>query len=120
VRSPVAAVPTSPRPAGAGAPTVSAARSAKQTLDSVGDAFDVTKADEAEARSVRSVVRALLPRLGNATDSTWAAIRLIEASLLMDDTRAACTSLRLARSTARTASQRDAVQRYDAQLNCGS
>jgi len=130
-RPPVANVPTS-RPNAAVTPRVTptspaptsgavaaATRAAKQTLDSVGEAFDVTKADEAEARRVLSVVRPLLARLTTATDSTWAAIRLIEASALMDDTRGACASLRLARSTARTASQRDAVQRYDAQLNCG-
>jgi cob(I)alamin adenosyltransferase len=65
-----------------------------------------------------SVVRSLLPRLRSGRDSTWAYIRLIDAGILTGDQGRACTAVRSARATARSAEQREAIRRYDEQLGC--
>lgn len=92
--------------------------SARRTLDSITTALDPTTADADAARAATGALRALLPRLTTAGDSTWAYVRLVEANLLAGDQAPACAAVRAAQGTARTAAQREAVRKYDAQLGC--
>jgi hypothetical protein len=90
----------------------------RRTFDSITTALDPERADEATARAAMQALRALLPRLRTADDSTWAQIRLTEAHALSDDQAGACRALRAARASARSTEQREAVRRYDGQLGC--
>jgi serine/threonine-protein kinase len=103
--------PAGTAPAGGGA--------ARATLDSLTKALDPSNADEADARAAVPVLRALLPRLVNATDSTWAFIRMAEAHLLLEEVKPACTALRSARASANSMNQADVINRYAGQLRCG-
>jgi serine/threonine-protein kinase len=103
--------PAGTAPAGGGA--------ARATLDSLTKALDPSNADEADARAAVPVLRALLPRLVNATDSTWAFIRMAEAHLLLEEVKPACTALRSARASANSMNQADVINRYAGQLGCG-
>jgi hypothetical protein len=85
-------------------------------VDSIGEAM--TDGEESAARAAVPALRALLPSLANATDSTWAHIRLLEAYAVTGDMRAACRALDAARGKARTASQREVVSRWSGQLSC--
>jgi hypothetical protein len=64
------------------------------------------------------VLRALLPRMTTADDSTWTHIRLLEAQALSGNEAGACTSLRAARRSARSSEQREVVTRWGGQLSC--
>jgi serine/threonine-protein kinase len=107
--------PAPPRPAGGASGDAVAAR---RTFDSVSAALDPERTDEASARAAVPVLRALLPRLTTADDSTWAHIRLLEAQALSGNESGACTSLRAAKRTARSSEQREAVRRYEGTLGC--
>ena len=89
-----------------------AATAAKRTLDSISEALDPDRADESTARAAVPLLRALLPRLGTANDSTFAEIRTAEAYLLMGDQQRACAAYRRAKASAPTAARRDDVQRF--------
>jgi serine/threonine-protein kinase len=117
--STVPVVPAPQAPSRAGATSGAGALAAKRTLDSLTNALDPANPDEAAAHAAIPVLRGLLPRLASAEDSTWAEIRLAEAHLLVSDSRQACVAIRIARTTARSKAQRDAVQRYDIMLSCG-
>jgi serine/threonine-protein kinase len=106
------------RPGPADSPADAAA--ARRTLDSISSALDPASADEATARAANRALRALLPRLGTADDSTWAHLRLVEASVIGGDAPGGCRALTAARRTARTAKQREAVQSYESTLGCGA
>jgi hypothetical protein len=105
------------RPTSAGREADAAA--ARRTLDSLSSALDPASADEATASAAGRALRALLPRLATADDSTWAHLRLVEASVLGGDASGGCRALAAARRTARTAKQREAVQSYESTLGCG-
>ncbi len=106
--------------AGYGATNTAASRgaAARNTLDSIIKAFDPRTADQSSAPAVIGALRGVLPRLATAEDSTWAHLRLLEAHALNGDARAACASLRTARTTARTKRQREAIAEADAELTC--
>lgn len=65
-----------------------------------------------------SALRALMPKLTTADDSTWAYIRVLEAHLLRDDERSACSALQAASRMARTMRQAEIVRGYEGSLSC--
>jgi serine/threonine-protein kinase len=97
---------------------------ARRALDSITATFDPAlvenaAAQEAAARRAVPALRALLPRLPAADDSTWAEVHLAEALLLAGDRSAACEANRRARALARSTAQRQAVTRFDETVGCG-
>ncbi len=69
------------------------------------------------ARAVRSLIL-LMPRLGNATDSTWALNALAMAYLAVEEPAKACQPLRDAARIATSARQKEAVELLRNNLTC--
>ena len=94
------------------------ARAARTTLDSVTRLIDPESPNPTNAREALLILRATLPRLGTAADSTWAYIRSAEAHLILEQEEPACQALRTARRTASTMDQTRAINNYVGLLGC--
>ena len=117
VDAPSTALPVA-SPAGAGTASTAPALAARTTLDSITRRLDPEQPDAATARAAVPALRALLPRLGSARDSTWALIRVAEAHLMLEQEAPACAALRDARRTAASADQSRAITNYVGLLGC--
>jgi serine/threonine-protein kinase len=87
-------------------------------LDSVTRLIDPESPNPTNAREALLILRATLPRLGTAADSTWAYIRSAEAHLILEQEEPACQALRTARRTASTMDQTRAINNYVGLLGC--
>ena len=94
------------------------ARAARATLDSVTRLIDPESPNPGVAREALGVLRAVLPRLGTSTDSTWAWIRMAEAHLILEQEAPACAALQSARRAATSPDQGRAITNYVGLLGC--
>ncbi len=118
--SPPAAVSPAPNPA-----TVPVASNggaaALRSLDSLDRVVKrALEADDGKSLAADAVpeLRRLLTRLPSATDSAWAYLRLTESYMVLEDNRAACLSLQLARRNANASAQIGTITRYEGMLSC--
>jgi len=107
-------------PGGGSTPAPSAVSPARASLDSISRELDPSMGDPSAATvtAALSALRALMPKLTTADDSTWAYIRVLEAHLLRDDERSACSALQAASRMARTMRQAEIVRGYEGSLSC--
>ena len=137
---PPSGLATAPAPSASGAVAPSGAVAASPPA-ATGQATDANAADAADANRALRALRAtltsatddeasdvalklipqfnrLLPRLGNAFDSTWAYQAMALAYGMSDQQAAACRPLREAKRLASTGEQRAAVKLLSDQLTC--
>jgi eukaryotic-like serine/threonine-protein kinase len=113
--------PTAPGSPPAPAPAAGAeSADARRALDAIRRELSEDAADETTARQAIPRIERLLPRLGSATDSSWAYLALVGAHGLAGNPARACAPLRSARALATTSAQERAVQAFfeSGQLTC--
>lgn len=95
------------------------AAAARRTLDALRNTLASSDGDEmAVATRMLPQLLAVLPRLGSATDSTYAYLALVFAHGLMERPDRACEPFRQAKRLARTADQRTTLASLDSTLTC--
>ncbi len=96
------------------------AAEASRTLTGLKASLNNAAEDEASDVALKLIPQfnRLLPRLGNAVDSTWAYHALAMAYSYSDQLAAACRPLREAKRLASTSQQREAVKLLADQLTC--
>jgi hypothetical protein len=82
---------------------------ALQELESLRNLLADDNTGEAEARQAVPSIQRLVGRMGNATDSTWAYLTLVNANGQAGESLRACQALRSADKLATTAAQRQAI-----------
>lgn len=89
-------------------------------LDSITRELDPAMGEPSAATvtAALSALRALMPKLQTASDSTWAYIRVLEAHMLRDDERSACVALQAANRLAGTMKQAEVLRGYEGMLTC--
>lgn len=112
--------PTAPGPSAPAPATGAEAADARRALDAIRRELSEDSADETTARQAIPRIERLLPRLGSATDSSWAYLALVGAHGLAGNPARACAPLRSARALATTSAQERAVQAFfeSGQLTC--
>jgi len=114
--------PPSTPPAAAAPPNATNeadAAAARRTLDALRNTLFSSDGDEmAVATRTLPQLLAVLPRLGSATDSTYAYLALVFAHGLMERPDRACEPFRQAKRLARTADQRTTLASLDSTLTC--
>jgi len=120
---PAGVVPSQPAPAveAPSAPPAPASvePSLRESLDSLSRALGRRGVDAAEAARIAGALRAIAPKIPDASLRATAYFRLIQASVLSGDLTGACSAYRGAKSAARGEAQLNELRRFEEALGCG-